>query len=446
VAYNGRMARRKKVIGTAVFLIGALGLGLGFTTWKAQKEYQEILGELRALGAATNGRELTEMGMKLGQSDDSFDKAIAAYRETPGADQYAMNIRGWVAANGPSEAKRAQQALMNVIPLVRRAADSPRLDTGVWRREPDLSDSKLYAVKAFAGIMAGESKLACLRGDYKAALAALDAANSISVLTSENPTQLEALLAIGCQGMHWAAGNDYLIQFSEDIDALQAFEKYFASRRQVQPIAYSLKGELGYMLDGFDQPGAVSEAIKRSRAQSGMPPKAEEKVIEAFMGLPSVRATAKRKIATQFRDALTILRDESETHLQLEKLTALDSEMDSDKSLSGKVANLLWDGFETPFGVSIRSLANGRILRVSANCLAQRARSGKLPAELPTLGQDSLDPFTGKPLLYIIEGDSFKVYSVGQNLVDDGGLRDRSADIVFEFVPKGQKMIAATAH
>jgi len=54
------------------------------------------------------------------------------------------------------------------------------------------------------------------------------------------------------------------------------------------------------------------------------------------------------------------------------------------------------------------------------------AREGCYPASLELLaehfdGNVPLDPFVGKPFVYLPSEDSFVLYSVGRNLVDDGG-------------------------
>ena len=68
-----------------------------------------------------------------------------------------------------------------------------------------------------------------------------------------------------------------------------------------------------------------------------------------------------------------------------------------------------------------------------------------MPSTLPDLGEASIDPFTGEKLIYMqLAPDAFKVYSVGKNLLDDGGHRRGfgGEDIVFEFVPSTNKIIA----
>lgn len=51
-----------------------------------------------------------------------------------------------------------------------------------------------------------------------------------------------------------------------------------------------------------------------------------------------------------------------------------------------------------------------------------RLQGGSYPAELADVAAEDLqDPFTGKQLLYRREGESYVLYSVGENGKDDGG-------------------------
>jgi len=71
-----------------------------------------------------------------------------------------------------------------------------------------------------------------------------------------------------------------------------------------------------------------------------------------------------------------------------------------------------------------------------------RRERSQLPANLQQLVPDYLsnvlmDPFDGQPLRYIVEGDRYRVYSIGRKGIDDGGkgdLRD-NPDIVFSVPP-----------
>jgi hypothetical protein len=59
---------------------------------------------------------------------------------------------------------------------------------------------------------------------------------------------------------------------------------------------------------------------------------------------------------------------------------------------------------------------------------AYRGQEGRLPESLQQLVAKGLlssvpmDPYSGAPLLYKVNGDDFTLYSVGEDFVDDGGL------------------------
>jgi hypothetical protein len=79
---------------------------------------------------------------------------------------------------------------------------------------------------------------------------------------------------------------------------------------------------------------------------------------------------------------------------------------------------------------------------IGLSCELYRSARGRYPSGLDELAPEfletvPLDPFTGKPFHYKLRdnGRSFIVYSVGENLTDDGGVRDHKTgkdDIAWE--------------
>jgi hypothetical protein len=62
------------------------------------------------------------------------------------------------------------------------------------------------------------------------------------------------------------------------------------------------------------------------------------------------------------------------------------------------------------------------LMRLGLLIEQHHAVQGGYPASLDSLGGRFIDPFTGQPYLYLPGDDSFTLYSVGQNLTDDGGV------------------------
>jgi hypothetical protein len=69
-----------------------------------------------------------------------------------------------------------------------------------------------------------------------------------------------------------------------------------------------------------------------------------------------------------------------------------------------------------------RSIAGVHAVRAALRIERQRLATGRLPDSLDdSILSGTVDPFTGRPLLYRKEADGFTVYSVGPDGSDDGG-------------------------
>jgi hypothetical protein len=74
------------------------------------------------------------------------------------------------------------------------------------------------------------------------------------------------------------------------------------------------------------------------------------------------------------------------------------------------------------------ALETADLARLSLALRAMKGATGAFPETLEALksmGFDvPLDRFTGKPLLYARKGEGYLLYSVGENMQDDGGVRE----------------------
>jgi len=84
--------------------------------------------------------------------------------------------------------------------------------------------------------------------------------------------------------------------------------------------------------------------------------------------------------------------------------------------------------------------ANLGAAEIALRLLIYEDENGNFPSALDELGEDvPYDPFTGESFIYRYEEGGFIVYSVGENLVDDGGKaksskRDpKTKDTVFRY-------------
>jgi len=91
-------------------------------------------------------------------------------------------------------------------------------------------------------------------------------------------------------------------------------------------------------------------------------------------------------------------------------------------------------------GRYVSMIAQARVTRAGLAALQHVQKKDACPADLDALETGALvDPFTGKALVYRTTATGFIVYSVGENLSDDGGTTSRekrSGDIVWRYTEK----------
>jgi hypothetical protein len=82
-------------------------------------------------------------------------------------------------------------------------------------------------------------------------------------------------------------------------------------------------------------------------------------------------------------------------------------------------------------------IAQTRVTRAGLAAIRFKKEHGVFPADLQALELANLDdPFTGKPLIYRSSDHGFTIYSIGANMVDDGGVKGKntkSGDEVWQY-------------
>ncbi len=120
-------------------------------------------------------------------------------------------------------------------------------------------------------------------------------------------------------------------------------------------------------------------------------------------------------------------------------------EITADKSIENAFNRLMFADFSDSADTVAKQVAERRVQLLSLKLLQTRAKG--LPADLSAYGQLAIDPFTNKPMRYERKGKAFKIWSIGPDRIDQGGVsRGRGSgtkgfDIVMGFdiaIPKAQ--------
>jgi len=140
-------------------------------------------------------------------------------------------------------------------------------------------------------------------------------------------------------------------------------------------------------------------------------------------------------IMNAYRDAFAQLpRDENDVEGMRRVFVEIGAKHAKDPALNQNGMTAVTDVWADRCDRYFNQLARHRVLLAGVRVLIARQTSGKYPSSLPSKGDDAIDPFTSRPLVYKVLGNSFVIYSFGPNRVDDGGTQPfygRPSDIVF---------------
>jgi hypothetical protein len=171
-------------------------------------------------------------------------------------------------------------------------------------------------------------------------------------------------------------------------------------------------------------------------------PKAFSKTLDALYQAPGVKEAFEERYLHVYLEFFKRLpadpQDWVKIHLVLKKFR---KELNDDMSVDNAIARQIAPAYPgAPLSNGAVEAAK-RILLTTVAILKVHRDQEPFPSTLPISGTDTIDPLSGKSLRYRKEFDGFTLYSVGVNMIDDGGkavygptpLNPRPDDIVFRF-------------
>jgi hypothetical protein len=115
--------------------------------------------------------------------------------------------------------------------------------------------------------------------------------------------------------------------------------------------------------------------------------------------------------------------------------TQVERRIESDKSVFNTLNRSLIPGFSQAGTAIGATLTRRRLTASMIRLCKERNRTGTFPSALPSYGETSTDPFSGKPFRYRRTNTGFVLYSVGHDRVDNGGVPNPKSslkDIIVE--------------
>ena len=368
--------------------------------------------------ASENAAPLYETAFALLVSESVDGKELSSYVNSAGLefsldpDSNDKRIAFENALSNPT--------LVQAFNLIRKASERPQCNFDLPYEQGALMLIPHVNGMLVAGrILSNQALLATERGDgqnaWQSAILALRMADSLR----EEPVLISALVRIAMFEMALASVQKVANAFPPDAETLEILDPLIAAADDLQPVLRAFDGERLFFGEWIFDGNNVHRLIQDAMAV-GLPSPQPRPIVWLFSYRPT----------RQFHHAayLRILKQAtSDIAIPLSQAHGAPETM-QDRWYGGVLHSFVPAFYRTRVN-TLKLQATARVTRTGIALLRHQAAHGAYPATLAEidprfLPEIHLDPFTGQPLVYRPEGDGFLLYSLGENLADDGGTEE----------------------
>jgi hypothetical protein len=301
-----------------------------------------------------------------------------------------------------------------------KLASKPRVDFG-----RDYSQGIMLLLPEFADMkriskwQSARARAQWMTGNRRAAIASLRTAYRTAEHAAQEPHLIGCLVAIANSAICHRVLDRFVNDARNDPATLKGLEAMLSTVRDQADLRKALEGELVLGMATLNNLQAQDFAHIAQLSEGS--PANSPSWLDNVMANPSVRKMYAAKFAEAWRITFEQVPKDKEDWTGFEKAMASRIQaIDSDRSPDNILNRIMFPILDQAIGAAARQVAERRIEQVSLKLLQNR-RQG-LPGKLSTFGRLGIDPFTSKPLGYKREGTGFKVWSVGPDRVDQGGV------------------------
>lgn len=328
---------------------------------------------------------------------------------------------------------------------------------------PDTQNSR-----SFARLLAADAMLNLGNGNHGAALDDLLAMHRLAGHVGNGVTIIDVLVAFAIRSMAFRVEEQYLNAARPNAARRAFWDQKFATVRTVRPIADVFDEAERYMF--LDSVCGIERGLDLARLLGGIAMIDDAPAEPADPIARGAHEMVRKKLMAASVDFDQMLRDANAEYDRVRAMLAMKDPVARRKAFAefeaamqerrekttnlGFAALLLSDKQLTPYlrdtllvmlvpAIKASRTAEtmdharrevaGTAWALSAHYAQHKSFPQNLEQLVPRyLSSVPADPFNGKPLRYAVRGDSCVVYSVGRNLIDDGGQNARQNDIVLE--------------
>lgn len=399
--------------------VALMVLKMGFSS--AGDRLPTEVAAARKAGLATDPTELRAMLAIPENSNAAGDyrAAMSAYDAEKPKKIDSMTLSRFLARTAsPAEEKSVRDLLSQTNPailLFEKAAAKQSVNWNrPWEQGVDLLFPELAQMKNAAKLISAKAILAAKAGNSGEALRLLALVFKMGAHAGQDPTVIGMLVQVALDSIASAA-TCQVLTIVHDRAALDGARRMMEALSPLADYRYGFSGELVMQRIGIRN--IVRYAEESSHTDAPAYTDFPENLLIRDAGFR--RALEAKVVRNHVLTYLALQRSRGWKSSKAEWEKALHT-IQADTSLENRIAqDFVFGNFQEAV---TRALAYRRLLAAGIEVLTVRLKIGHLPAALPPLGPDGIDPFSEKPVRYKLMADGFKVYSVDADEVDDGGL------------------------
>ncbi len=270
--------------------------------------------------------------------------------------------------------------------------------------------------------------IAARNGDSARAIRDLDSSFTMGKFAGADPSMISALVMIAIDAI--------ALRQVERVATIRGGESTLADLRSLlrkhhtrNGLWFYLRGESIYSISYVSLLATLTSEELQSALDS-------EEPVDLFPGGVSRELASKAyrtRILQLWTGISTRLRDQTDAYTQSKIVADYMKEVATNTDLTYQCIKSVAPVSEQ-FGIAlVRREANFATVDALLATLEFRAKQGRFPTSLEEAGVTALDPFTQKPLKMKAEKDAIAVWSVGDNLKDDGGEEKERSDLVARY-------------
>jgi hypothetical protein len=401
------------LIGTYAFVKWQIGRRAGTLTSEVAK--------LKAMGIPTTSDEL--YGRAPSPTQNSYSGylevgklLIKIQRRSSTLDKSLIS-----AFDGhPSDIRDYERALKEYQPVFQLAESFIGRPKFFSKRELELATQfpEYSTMRELAKMYASRANYYTANGQFANAIWDIDREFAIGDHVRQEPVLIAGLVDAAITSIAYGNVQKLLPRIQSDPKNLQLLESVLSRHLEVPDTVSELHAELILSRSAIRQVRRWSDLY----GSENSPPDNLQRIVDnATLSDPTVRQMFEAKLVSTYRELFSLLPKDRENFLgQSSAFEKIDQRVQKDNSLENRMNQILLPVFSQAPIAYARSQAQKRVALMAVRLM--QLPEDQLPSNLSAYGKFGMDPLSRKPLGYRKANGKFKVWSVGYNRIDEGGV------------------------